>query len=226
MLIAFEGRSFVTTLLAAAGTFVELYPGRGLPRVLPTTPRPLPPPPPPAPPVAPHHGPYVVAAALFGVQSGVSTFSGNAPTGAAAFSAGYRLNNVIGLGLLFEYSEMSARGYTFTNMPQTGSLKFSSTRFGADLRVTSRGTSFRFLSNATVGAQYDSLSWYGHIDRRDVSGMDPFVRVEEGFEFDIGGVLIGSTLAEFIAAPMSLGGEVGQPVIGIGPSLHIGYGFW
>lgn len=166
--------------------------------------------------------------------------------------AGFQVNTTAGFDLSYQHSSITT--YQANNPNSTANWGILSDRLAAGLRLTSPGSTWRFVATLGGGIVFDSVWWgSGVYDdkvcstpcpfKSDVSirGIDMYGMVELGAELDIDHVLIDVGLeAQFQStgniAPgdheVFVSGEFSgsiygiRPIINVGPAVRIGYRFW
>lgn len=130
---------------------------------------------------------------------------------AVGVRGGYRLNNLTGVEMMFDY-----------NIVPTRADELKSTRLGLNLRLMTDGPQTRFVGVLGAGLAYDSIS--------NAKAASVFGNLELGLEMNLGkmlgGVFVQSTLASAAAVGKVLTDEFNAGLGAAGLGVRFGYGQW
>jgi hypothetical protein len=200
----------------------------------------------PPPDAGPRRGLYVLGAFSAFVPVVPTDFTGTGVGLSGGVRVGYRPAPVVGVEALFEYAHAGASGQgkpafeKSTSEVYAMSYALSSVRVGLNARLMTTGERFRFVQLVGGGVALDTISWAPGstgptLARRGASGADGFLLIETGFEVDIGGVLLGLALQNYLGSRGALdetthdqwsANTYGGPLYTLGLGLRAGYRLW
>ena len=203
---------------------------------------PLPPiaPPRKEPPVPPSkHGVYVMAMGtlLFPTRFPTDFPSPEINSGVAGgLRVGYQVNGVAGFDGFYQHSSLFTPSSAADN---NKGYTLSSDRIGGDLRLMTPGKMVRAVGVIGGGVVIDSLTFdkpqpsCARAVCTNASGVDPFLLLEAGLEFEFSGVLLGLALESQFQSSRGISASgtttapfSNDPLIHLGPGLRVGYAFW
>lgn len=228
------GQPFNADILVVAGKPLTVRPGSAQFPPLP----PLPPVRKDPPVLPPKHGFYAIAmgSLLFQTRYPKGFVQPEVNSGAAGgVRLGYQVNGVAGFDAFYQHSSL----YAPSGVADDAGYTLISNRIGADLRLMTSGKVVRAVGVIGGGLVLDSLTFDtgphacaapGCVN---ASGVDPFLLLEAGLEFEFSGVLLGLALESQFQSSRGISASTlttspfgNDPLIHLGPGLRVGFAFW